>query len=46
MNEGWQNGEYFILLTQDESSIAVMAYNFGRSLPGYTLLGLRGWRYR
>ncbi|WP_240351975.1 hypothetical protein [Pseudomonas simiae] len=43
MNEGWQNGDYFIVFTEDESLAAMKAYRFDHHLPGYTLLGLRGW---
>lgn len=43
MNEGWQNDEYLIVLTQDESCAAMKAYRFDHYLPSYTLLGLRRW---
>ncbi|CRM89537.1 MULTISPECIES: hypothetical protein [Pseudomonas] len=43
MNEGWQNDDYFIIFTEDESLAAMKAYGFDHHLPGYTLLGLRGW---
>lgn len=43
MNEGWQNDDYFIIFTEDESLAAMKAYRFDHHLPGYTLLGLRGW---
>ncbi len=43
MNEGWYRDEYLIVLTQDESAAAMAAYQFGRFLPGYTLVGLRSW---
>jgi len=43
MNEGWQNDDYLIVLTQDESLAAMKAYRFDHYLPGYTLLGLRSW---
>lgn len=43
MNEGWQDDDYLILLTQDEGAIAMTAYGFDQYLPGYTLVGLRGW---
>jgi len=43
MNEGWQNDDYLIVLTQDESFAAMKAYRFDHYLPGCTLLGLRGW---
>jgi len=43
MNEGWQNDDYLIVLTQDESIAAMEAYRFEHYLPGHTLLGLRNW---
>ena len=43
MNEGWQNQDYLILLDRDESFAAMQAYRFDRYLPGYTLIGLKGW---
>ena len=43
MNEGWQNDDYLVLFTQDESFAAMNAYRFDQYLPGYTLIGLRGW---
>lgn len=43
MNEGWQNDDYLIVLTQDESFAAMKAYRFDHYLRGYTLLGLKSW---
>ncbi len=43
MNEGWQNDDYLILLAEDESAKAMTAYDFGRFIPGYLLVGLKGW---
>jgi hypothetical protein len=43
MNEGWQNDDYLILLTEDESAKAMTAYDFDRFIPGYFLVGLKGW---
>lgn len=43
MNEGWHNDDYLILLSQDESATATAAYGFARIMPGYRMLGLRGW---
>jgi hypothetical protein len=43
MNEGWQNDDYLILITQDESASAMTAYDFDRFVPGYLLVGLKGW---
>lgn len=42
MNECWQNDDYLILFTEDESLAAAKAYS-DHHLPGYTLLGRRGW---
>jgi hypothetical protein len=43
MNEGWQDNDYLILLEQDESAAAMEAYCFDRYVPGYRLVGLKGW---
>lgn len=43
MNEGWQNNDYLILLAEDESAKAMQAYGFDRFIPGYVLVGLKGW---
>jgi hypothetical protein len=43
MNEGWYNGEYFILFDREESSCRTEAYGLPISLPGYRVLGLRSW---
>ncbi|WP_238340624.1 hypothetical protein [Pseudomonas kairouanensis] len=43
MNEGWQHDDYFIVFAEDESKAAMKAYRFDHHLPGYTLLGLKGW---
>jgi len=43
MNEGWQNDDHLIVLTEDESAIAMTAYNFDGSIPGYPVIGLKGW---
>ncbi|QOL48188.1 hypothetical protein [Massilia litorea] len=43
MNEGWQNDDYLILLAEDESAKAMTAYGFDRFIPGYSLVGLKGW---
>jgi hypothetical protein len=43
MNEGWVGDDYLILF--DESEVATMTerYAFSQFLPGYEVLGLRGW---
>jgi len=43
MNEGWQNDDHLILFTEDESAKAMIAYDFDRFIPGYALVGLKGW---
>ena len=43
MNEGWQDDDYLILLTEGESTDAMAAYGFDQYMPGCTLVGLRGW---
>lgn len=43
MNEGWQDEDYLILLNQDEIATAMTAYDFDRFMPGYLLIGLKGW---
>lgn len=43
MNEGWSGSEYIVLLSQAESVAAMAKYQFEKYLPGFTLVGLRGW---
>lgn len=43
MNEGWQNDDYLILLSEYESASAMAAYDFDRFIPGYRLIGFKGW---
>lgn len=43
MIEGWHGDDYLILFTQSEVVAAEMRYNFGALLPGFRLVGLRGW---
>lgn len=43
MDEGWQDNDYLILLTEDESAEAMAAYAFDRFMPGYLLVGLKTW---
>jgi hypothetical protein len=43
MREGWVGDEYLILFEADEVQSATMRYSFPELLPGYRLLGLRGW---
>ena len=43
MKEGWYEGEYLVLFSQAETVVAQARYNLAVYLPGYTLVGLRGW---
>ena len=43
MNEGWQDDDYLIFLDEDESATAMRACDFDRFIPGYLLVGLKGW---
>jgi hypothetical protein len=43
MTEGWFADDYLVLFSQSESDEACVRYGFEELLPGYALLGLRGW---
>lgn len=43
MIEGWHNGEYLVILSQAEGAESAGRYKFEQFLPGYSLVGLRGW---
>jgi hypothetical protein len=43
MREGWVGDDYLILFEGDEVETATAKYSFSELLPGYRLLGLRGW---
>ena len=43
MREGWYEGEYFILFAEDEASLASDQYGIAGALPGFQIVGLRGW---
>jgi hypothetical protein len=43
MNEGWFRDDYFILFTEAERASKSHRYGIGTALPGYTVIGLRGW---
>jgi hypothetical protein len=43
MREGWVGDDYLILFEADEQQVASANYSFHELLPGYNLLGLRGW---
>src|SRR5919197_1707740 len=42
MIEGWCGGDYLVLF-EDGASALEQAYGLADSLPGYHLVGLRGW---
>lgn len=44
MKEGWQNDEYFVLCeSQDEAKSVTERYRLHDYLPGYFIVGLKGW---
>jgi hypothetical protein len=43
MNEGWHGGDYLILFTEAEIALASDRFATSKWLPGYQVLGLRGW---
>lgn len=43
MVEGWRGDDYLVLYTNEETSGAEARYGFIDLLPGFRLLGLRGW---
>ena len=44
MREGWYGGDdYLILFDASEVPQASVRYDLASSLPGYEVLGLRGW---
>lgn len=43
MNEGWLNDEYLALFSEAESASISSKYKLPQYLPGYTIVGLRGW---
>ena len=43
MTEGWLNEHYFILFSDAEIGEASEKYGIAQSLPGFKVLGLRGW---
>jgi hypothetical protein len=43
MNEGWLGDEYLVLFGEDEACSATKRYRAGKTLPGYAVIGLRGW---
>ena len=43
MNEGWLDQEYLILFTESEIESTTQRYGLPGFLPGYDVVGLRGW---
>lgn len=43
MNEGWFGDEYLVLFGEDEWRSATDRYRIANALPGYVVVGLRGW---
>ena len=43
MNEGWLNNDYLVLFSSEESDERSRKYRIDEYLPGYKLLGLKGW---
>jgi hypothetical protein len=43
MREGWYGDDYLILFNESEASSAAERYEISQLLPGYKVIGLRGW---
>ena len=43
MNEGWLGDEYLIIFDETEAASASDRYSISQLLPGYQVVGLRGW---
>lgn len=43
MTEGWFNEHYLILFSDEEIEEASKKYGIAHSLPGFKVIGLRGW---
>jgi hypothetical protein len=43
MREGWYQEDYLILFDEPESAAASDRYKISQTLPGYQIIGLRGW---
>jgi hypothetical protein len=43
MREGWHGSDYLILFEGEEISQASSRYGIASALPGFEVLGLRGW---
>ena len=42
-NEGWLNQEYLIIFTESEIESTTQRYGLPTFLPGYEVVGIRGW---
>jgi len=43
VNEGWHGSDYLILFDEAETASASDRYAVSQFLPGYKVIGLRGW---
>lgn len=43
MKEGWFGEDYLVLFTDEEIRLASERYGISAVLPGYQIIGLRGW---
>ena len=44
MIEGWYNDDYLVLFEEQEEAVRMTGiYGVRENLPGYTVVGLRGW---
>jgi hypothetical protein len=43
MREGWHKDDYLILFDEEEISAVSDRYAISQSLPGYQVVGMRGW---
>jgi hypothetical protein len=43
MTEGWFGDEYLVSFNEAEIASASDRYSISRFIPGYQLIGLRGW---
>ena len=43
MEEGWYEKDYLVIFCEDESNDKTQQYKLAEYLPGYRVIGLRGW---
>ncbi len=43
MNEGWYDEKYLVIFSEEESNDKTERYRLGEYLPGYSVVGLKGW---